>query len=191
MMAGGLPFSIALPFNQCVVPAGITGPVALWVTSDGNPLVNNPVDRAMNKIVAGPTMLFLDNQQDALGTMVRSSVGGGGGSGSSSPAASGSSPNSTSTSTITPDQASSIISGASPSSTGSPSASGGSTSGSGTPEDVLTPGTANFYTGPSPDGHMLVNGWTNVTASAVGGSSVPSPGGSSTMVVLPSSSSSA
>jgi len=191
MMAGGLPFSIALPFNQCVVPDGITGPVALWVTSDDNPLVNNPVDRAMNKIVAGPTMLFLDNQQDALGTMVRTSVGGAGGSGSSSPAASGSSPDSTSTSTITPDQASSIVSGASPSSTGSPSASGGSTSSSGTPEDVLTPGTANFYAGPSPDGHMLVNGWTNVTASAVGGSSASPSGGSSTMVVLPSSSSSA
>jgi len=94
MLAGGLPFSISLPFNQCVVPAGITGPVFLWITSDAQPLLNNVVDRAQNSIIAGPAMVFLDNQPQVLGQMVRAAAG---------------SPPTTSTTTITPDQASSIV----------------------------------------------------------------------------------
>ncbi|KAH9049257.1 ferritin-like domain-containing protein [Lactarius deliciosus] len=35
------PFSISLPLNQCVVPEGINGPVAIWVTKDDQPLNNN------------------------------------------------------------------------------------------------------------------------------------------------------
>lgn len=92
MLVGGLPFSISLPLSQCVVPDGINGPVALWVTSDLQPLVNNPRDRAVDKLVAGPTIAFLDTKPQILGQIARTL---------SNPP--------TVTSTITPDQATSIL----------------------------------------------------------------------------------
>lgn len=98
MLVGGLPFTITLPLSQCVVPSGINGPVALWVTSDSQPLINNPRDRAVDKLVAGPTIAFIDTQPQILGQMARTLPG--------APP--------TVTTTITPDQASSILSGASP-----------------------------------------------------------------------------
>jgi len=95
MLVGGLPFTISLPLAQCVVPDGINGPVALWVTSDPQPLVNNPRDRAVDKLVAGPTIAFIDTKPQLLGQMARN-LGG-------TPP--------TVTSTITPDQATSILNG--------------------------------------------------------------------------------
>jgi hypothetical protein len=71
MLAGGMPFSITLPIGQCVVPSGINGPVAIWVTSDGQPLNGGAVDRQSNAIVAGPLMTFLDTQPDSLSSLVR------------------------------------------------------------------------------------------------------------------------
>jgi len=153
MLAGGLPFSISLPFNQCVVPDGITGPVALWITSDAQPLANSAVDRSQSSIIAGPTMVFLDNKPEVLGQMVRA-------------ASSSGSPPATSTTTITQDQASSILSNAVPSST--ISANPGSPSSSGTPSVLQNAGGPNLYVGPSPDGKMVVNGWSNVTSTSTG-----------------------
>ncbi|KAF9643557.1 hypothetical protein BDM02DRAFT_3221793 [Thelephora ganbajun] len=98
MLVGGLPFTISLPLAQCIVPDGINGPVALWVTSDSQPLINNPRDRAIDKLVAGPTIAFLDTKPQILGQLART-LGG-------TPP--------TVTNTVTPDQASSIISYASP-----------------------------------------------------------------------------
>jgi hypothetical protein len=71
MIAGGLPVSISLPLSQCVVPDGIDGPVALWVTSDDQPLINNPINRAVDKQVAGPTIAFIDSKSQLLGQMAR------------------------------------------------------------------------------------------------------------------------
>jgi hypothetical protein len=73
MLVGGLPFSINLPIGQCVVPQGINGPVAIWITSDSQPLNGNVVDRASNAIVAGPLLTFVDVQSDLIGTLVRNS----------------------------------------------------------------------------------------------------------------------
>jgi len=101
MLAGGLPSTISLPLSQCIVPKGITGPVALWVTSDSQPLINNPRDRAVDKLVAGPTMAFLDNKPQILGQIARNPGG---------------APPSV-TNTITLDQASSILNAAEPSPT--------------------------------------------------------------------------
>jgi len=98
MLAGGLPFTISLPLSQCIVPQGITGPVALWVTSDSQPLINNPRDRAVDKLVAGPTIAFLDNKPQILGQLARTLPG--------APP--------TVTNTITPNQATSILSAAGP-----------------------------------------------------------------------------
>jgi len=76
MLAGGLPFSITLPLSQCVVPSGINGPVAIWVTSDDQPLNGGAVDRISNAIVAGPLMTFLDTQPDTLSSLVRANTNG-------------------------------------------------------------------------------------------------------------------
>ena len=95
MMIGGLPFSIALPLSQCVVPDGINGPVAIWVTSDSQPLLNNPRDRATDKLIAGPTIAFIDTQPQILGQMARSIPG---------------APPAVFTTTLTPGEATSVLS---------------------------------------------------------------------------------
>jgi hypothetical protein len=71
MLVGGAPSSITLPFSDCVVPSGINGPVAIWVTSDGQPLNNNVRDRANTQIVAGPAIAFIDTIQESLGSLAR------------------------------------------------------------------------------------------------------------------------
>jgi hypothetical protein len=113
MLTGGMPFSLALPIDQCVVPQGINGPVAIFITSDDQPLNGGAVDRQSNAIVAGPLVTFIDVVSDSLSQMIRPG-GSGSGSGSGSPA-SGSNSNpsigsSVSTTTVNPNQASAVIS---------------------------------------------------------------------------------
>ena len=153
MLAGGLPFSITLPYKQCTVPQGINGPVAIFITSDDQPLSASVVDQATNTIIAGPTMAFIDIESDNLGQSVRTS------SGSSSSSAS----NSTTTTTISSNDASSIISSASSTSaaastSGTPSANAEGSLGS---NSAAAP-PPNTSTGPSPDGRVVVNGWSNL-----------------------------
>jgi len=99
MVIGGLAFSVPLPLSQCVVPAGINGPVAIWITSDSQPLINNPIDRAVDKQVAGPTIAFIDTKSQLLGQMARNSQN---------------TPPTSSVSVVNLDQATSIINNASP-----------------------------------------------------------------------------
>jgi hypothetical protein len=73
MLTGGLPFSISLPIDQCVVPQGINGQVAIWITSDDQPLNGNAVQRQSNAIVAGPLLTFIDIEVDELSETIRSS----------------------------------------------------------------------------------------------------------------------
>ncbi len=68
-----MPFSLSLPISECVVPQGINGPVAVWVTSDDQPLNAGVVDRQSNAIVAGPLMAFIAAQPDPLSSLVRNS----------------------------------------------------------------------------------------------------------------------
>lgn len=102
MLVGGKATAIPFPINDCVVPSDINGPVAIFVTSDGQPLVNNVRDRATTQLVAGPTLAFIDIQPQMIGQLAR-------GSGLAS----------TSTSTISPAQASGVVAGA-PAATGAP-----------------------------------------------------------------------
>jgi hypothetical protein len=193
MLIGGSFDSIPLPFNNCVVPSGINGPVAIFITSDGQPLLNNVIDRATTQLVAGPTMAFIDTQPQALGQLIRV--------GASGAAAS------TSTATLSPAQASAIISADSSSgssagsstvsssgsatassaaatATSSSSASGGASSSvlasSSTPG---TPGSPNTYVGPSTDGSVNILGWSTVpnpnASAAAASSSTSSSSGSS------------
>ncbi|KAH9175126.1 ferritin-like domain-containing protein, partial [Lactarius sanguifluus] len=73
--SAGAPFSISLPLNQCVVPEGINGPVAVWVTKDDQPLNNNARDRGSNAIVAGPLMTFIDTKPESIGQLIRNQAG--------------------------------------------------------------------------------------------------------------------
>ena len=128
------------------MPSGINGPVALFITSDGQPLLNDVHDRAEKEIVAGPTLAFIDAQPQMLPQLVK--------------AGNGSQPmTSTTTQTISPAQASGIISSAS-----SPSATPAGVPPTETPSTsasiVSTPGGMNTFTGPSPDGMVTVNGWS-------------------------------
>ncbi|KAG0698856.1 ferritin-like domain-containing protein [Suillus ampliporus] len=68
-LAGGLPVAISQPLAGCSVPPNITGPMYVFVTNGSQPLVNSI--RTNGTIVAGPTMLFIDNKQDALGIAAR------------------------------------------------------------------------------------------------------------------------
>ena len=128
MLLGGQPTSIPFPFDSCVVPSGINGPVAIFITSDGQPLINNVVDRATTQLVAGPLLTFIDTQSQILGETVgitsgsSSNSSSGSGSGSDSTYSSADS-SATSTETISPAQASAIISSAYSSPTVSASAS--------------------------------------------------------------------
>ncbi|KAH8986313.1 ferritin-like domain-containing protein [Lactarius akahatsu] len=54
---------------------GINGPVAIWVTSDDQPLNNNARDRGSNAIVAGPLMAFIDTKPESLGQLARNQAG--------------------------------------------------------------------------------------------------------------------
>jgi len=162
MLLGGQAASIPLPFDNCTVPEGINGPVAIFITSDGQPLINNVRDRATSQLVAGPTMAFIDTKPQLLGQLARPS--------GAAP------PQSTSTRTISPSDASSIIASATSTSPAASSTSGavssssappaptgssgyGSSGTSGTPTATSGPNTA---TGKSADGAITVNGWTGL-----------------------------
>jgi len=161
MLTGGMPFALNLPLSQCYVPEGINGPVAIWITSDNNPLANNVIDRDTTKQIAGPLIAFIDTAPELLSQLVR-------GSGTNSGATT------TTTTTITPGEAASIIAGASATATASDSSStSGSDSSSSSPSDsssgsdgvasvpASTPLPTDF-TGTSPDGKVSVNGLSMV-----------------------------
>jgi hypothetical protein len=134
MLAGGLPFSISLPFDQCIVPPNINGAVIIIITIDSQPLAASVVQQATSQLVAGPLMTFIDSQPDSLGQMVLTA----GSNGSNNSSAS-----SNTSSTVT-----------------STSASAGATASS----NLMGPA-PNNATGPSPDGNVIVNGWTTVPTS--------------------------
>lgn len=158
MMVGGNPISISLPFNQCVVPNTVNGPVAIYITSDNDPLQNNVVNRASaNNVIAGPTMAFIDAQPDMIDQMVRGS-------------ASGSAAGSTSTTTISPDAAASVIASASGVSSDSAPAATASSSNSASSGSSTSNNSADAlrdeFTGPSPKGDINVIGWSTASSAS-------------------------
>jgi len=196
MLAGGMALSIPLPLQQCVVPAGINGPVAIFITSNSQPLDANVVQQSSDSIVAGPTMAFIDVQTDDIAELINPTAGGAN-NGTNSGASSGSSNSSVppSTTTISPAAANSIIASvstislttSSPSSTPSTGAalSGGDGASPGVSVISAVPSATgapasnvagappasgapqpNLFSGPSPDGHLEVKGWTNLPASS-------------------------
>ena len=187
MLVGGMPMTISLPIDQCVVPDGIEGPVGLFITSDAQPLNGDAVNRAGQAVVAGPAMAFIDTQVQVLSQLVLAASSNSGNNAS----------NSTSTTTISPAEASSIIASASSASgaiatgaassidaasasasatdgsnaaaasaTGTASAASASASASVTESDstvVDSPGTRNLQTGTM--GAITIDGWHDGNAS--------------------------
>jgi hypothetical protein len=174
MLVGGATATLSFPIEQCVVPE-INGPVALWITSDGQPLINNVRDRSTAQLIAGPTFAFIDTRPEVLGSLARS--------GADLPDIQ----ESTSTRTISPDEASSIIAGigiqtqaaddsaatatttdfsAEATATDSADASSTDVPDSANLEAAApaagSPGGPSTFTGLSQDGAVTVNGWTNV-----------------------------
>jgi len=92
MLVGGAPFAISLPISSCIVPPGIDGPVAIFITNTTQPLANSQVNQFTQSIVAGPALVNVDTKTETLGQVVRSNSG-----------------VVTTTSTITPAEASAII----------------------------------------------------------------------------------
>lgn len=148
MMTGGAPFTISLPFDECVVPEGINGAVVIWITSDENPLANNIRDRATDKQIAGPTVAMIDTSPDMLSQLSRSS-------------GDANSNESVTTQTISPGEASSIIAGAGTSTADSSSSTSGPLGNAASSGPSLS-SKPNLSTGPSQDGHITVNGWKDL-----------------------------
>jgi len=171
MMVGGQPASIPLPFNQCVVPQGIDGPVAVFITSDGQPLINNVIDRATAQLVAGPVVTFVDAQPQMLGQLARPNASGNSGSsnsvaqncptpGCSSPSTTVSSPDASASATAPAASSTSPPSSSSSSSSSSPPAA---PDGNQSPPSADTPPQGvNTTKGPVDGGAVTVNGWITV-----------------------------
>jgi hypothetical protein len=100
MIIGGEPISRSFKMSECVVPNDVNGPVAIWITSDAQPLVNNIRDRDVVKQVAGPALVFVDTISEALGNAVRTGASAGA-SGSSSASAGAAAPQATGVSAAT------------------------------------------------------------------------------------------
>lgn len=151
MIVGGEPFSRTFPIDNCVVPTDLNGPVAIFITSDGQPLLNNVPDRATTQLIAGPTMAFIDSSPELLGGLTRGT-------------ASGQAPASTSTSTISPAEASAVLAGASSTDAAASAPSSTSTSAPSSSSPAVdatfvgTQGGPNMFTGTTPGG-VTVNGW--------------------------------
>jgi hypothetical protein len=149
MMIGDNPFSISLPYSQCTVPSTVNGVVAIYVTSDDDPLQVNVVNRASaNSIIAGPTIAFIDADPETLGQMVRSS-------GTGSAAAS------SSTQTISPDSVPSIIAQGT-SVVSSAAAASTSTASSNSVNNSADPSAPFRDTFTGSAGAVSVIGWSNV-----------------------------
>ncbi|GAA5934787.1 hypothetical protein JCM10213_007864 [Rhodosporidiobolus nylandii] len=83
MLVGGAPSAIVLPASQCAVPAGIDGPVAVYLTSSTTPLASNILIQSSVEVVAGPGLIFVDVQVTVLSELLKPSrQGGESGSGS-------------------------------------------------------------------------------------------------------------
>lgn len=184
MLTGNEDFALVFNLSSCVVPPGIDGPVAIYVTNNSQPLLLNVVDRETNDVVAGPTVGYIDTVIQELSQLPLT----------------GSATNETSvtTQTITPSQASAIISAAATASPAAPTdssasdaapsdgsatatasasapsgsaASSGDNAASGSTDVVSSLGGPNEYEGPSADGSINVEGWGSIPVASAAASS--------------------
>jgi len=169
MLLGGAPVAVSLPFDNCVVPDQVNGPVAIFITNDQTPLINNVRDRNAQQVIAGPTLTFIDTIPEQLGALTRTGQSSSSGSSSSGDSSNSGSSNSggesISTTTLTPDQASSVIAQASSTAGATDGASPpAATAGAGASSGAVNGAAAGpvLATGQAPNGVVTVNGWNFV-----------------------------
>jgi hypothetical protein len=71
ILSGGDPVAKAMPFDDCKIPDGFNGPVAIWITETDEPLPNDVTKRDGKGQVAGPVITFVDSQKDLLPSLIR------------------------------------------------------------------------------------------------------------------------
>ncbi|GAA5976452.1 hypothetical protein JCM11641_006017 [Rhodosporidiobolus odoratus] len=78
MIIGGSPAAMVFPAEKCVVPAGIDGPVAVYITNSTTPLASNILIQNVVEVQAGPGLIFVDSVQTTLSSLFVIQGGGGG-----------------------------------------------------------------------------------------------------------------
>ncbi|KIL00467.1 hypothetical protein PAXRUDRAFT_129795 [Paxillus rubicundulus Ve08.2h10] len=77
IVAGGVNSSVFQPICDCAVPANISGPMYVFVTADQTTpekryMHTTMKERSyMSNVVAGPALLFIDNEPDLIGNLIR------------------------------------------------------------------------------------------------------------------------
>ncbi|KAI0771519.1 ferritin-like domain-containing protein [Trametes elegans] len=176
MLVGGMPSSISLPFDQCVVPEGVEGPVGLFITSDQQPLNNNVRDRAAQTVLAGPALAFIDTQKQLLSQLVLAA------------SSDSNSESSSQTTTISPSEATSILSSVS-----AASATGDASGASATDSAASASATDSAASASATDGSSVSAGngaagssaGASASGSAAGASSTAPPESDTTVVDAP------
>jgi hypothetical protein len=74
ILTGDDDFSTSLPIDQCVVPPGINGPIAVFITPNEEPLNGVLIDRQFQQVIAGPDIIFIDAIPDPLGSLIRNTT---------------------------------------------------------------------------------------------------------------------
>jgi len=113
ILTGGDAVSKSFPIDNCVIPANIDGPVYIYITNSAKELPVNPQQQCTDCIAAGPALIFVDTQPQALGNLVRTSGAAGKAIAAGAPATG--STTGTSGSTSNPQQDNSKAGGSSPS----------------------------------------------------------------------------
>ncbi|GAA5922705.1 hypothetical protein JCM1841_001111 [Sporobolomyces salmonicolor] len=69
MITGGLTVALTFPANACIVPSGINGPVAVYLTNTSTPLATDIIVQDTLTVVAGPDFIFVDSQTTLLSSL--------------------------------------------------------------------------------------------------------------------------
>ncbi|KAH9991673.1 ferritin-like domain-containing protein [Russula compacta] len=70
LLTSGQTFAAPFPIDKCVVPLGVNGPVAIFITSDSQPLNGDLIARSNQSVVAGPVITFVDAHTDLIDALV-------------------------------------------------------------------------------------------------------------------------
>jgi hypothetical protein len=71
LLAGGQADATVLPADNCVVPAGVDGPFAVFITESSSPLSGDVINRQSQAVLAGPTLSFFDEKDDLTSDLIR------------------------------------------------------------------------------------------------------------------------
>ncbi|KAM0751135.1 hypothetical protein T439DRAFT_380141 [Meredithblackwellia eburnea MCA 4105] len=69
MIVGGAATALVFDASKCVVPNGINGPVAVFITNSSTPLQTNLQTQNKATILAGPALLFVDSSANTLSSL--------------------------------------------------------------------------------------------------------------------------